>query len=440
MSFDCSTWHHNQTRSALGRRFGIGLGLLMALVILSAAESRAELVGRGLSPLGQAGPLVLQPIVAEATESPKAKAAAPAPAPAPTDSKALAAAHPATKTEGFLARIWHSVTRTVAGWYHGGVRWIGSWFAAAPAPAAGRAGGASAPLEGFRFPSWTPNWLLNFLGVPPKPKGRLDGTGKIVIAVDPGHGGSDPGAIAPDGWQEKHLTLAVAQRLKLLLESRGNYRVILTRVDDSRIDLEDRVNLAVVDGAVVFVSLHANYLDGKHSQTVRGAMVLTLTPEATDAVAAKIAANENNAAIDGGLKAAPEALKALIGLEQRETRRQAIQLARITVQELHNHGLPISDNPVRGDNLVVLRSPTMPSILVEMGFLSNPDDTKRLRSAQGQAQIAAALARAIRTESPGTARCPVGAVAAKNLLGNPRISVMVWEFLFLDSGQNDDTI
>ncbi|MCX8501267.1 MAG: N-acetylmuramoyl-L-alanine amidase, partial [Alphaproteobacteria bacterium] len=232
--------------------------------------------------------MLATPVAAPASEAAKPQASA--------EARGSMVQKPAAKTEGFFARLWHRVTRTMAGWYHSAVRWLGSWFESAPV--AGRSAAASPPVQ---CPSWTPNWLYQWLcGTSPKP-GRLDGGGKIVIAIDPGHGGSDPGAIAPDGWQEKQLTLAVAQRLKSLLEARGLYRVILTRVDDSRIELSERVNLAVVDGAVLFVSLHANTVDGKHRDTVRGAMVFTLTPEATDAVAAKIAASENSTdAIAGG--------------------------------------------------------------------------------------------------------------------------------------------
>ncbi|MDI9408109.1 MAG: N-acetylmuramoyl-L-alanine amidase [Candidatus Pacebacteria bacterium] len=291
---------------------------------------------------------------------------------------------------GFFALQWQRVTRfTNSQWVR-----LRTWLA----PPTSVTQAMVPPRSSGWLPDWAPLWLKSFFGQD-RPKGMVpDSEGKFVIAIDPGHGGSDPGAIARDGWPEKQLTLAIAKQLKQRLESRGIFRVVLTRTDDSRIELTDRVNLARADGAMIFISLHANVYEGDNANSVTGAMVFTLTKEATDSVAAKIAASENsvNTVISGnGLRGGAELVPALVGLEQRETRRQSIQLARLTVQEFNRQGLPLNDNPVRGDNLVVLRSPAMPSILVEMGFLSSPSDERRLRSPQGQAQIVAALARAI---------------------------------------------
>jgi N-acetylmuramoyl-L-alanine amidase len=237
---------------------------------------------------------------------------------------------------------------------------------------------------------------------PPKPQGDS----RPVIVIDAGHGGVDPGAISRSGIYEKSLALDYAKELKRQIEAGGRYRVQMTRDSDVFIRLRDRVAYAQNSGAGLFVSLHAN-THRKHD--LRGAAVYTLSEKASDAEAAALAAKENKADAIAGIDLSdqPEVVsKILIDLAQRETMNQSKKFANTMVNELHTAG-PVLRNTHRSAGFAVLKSPIVPSVLVEVGYLSNKAEEKLLRTDAHRRKIVQAIVRAIdsyfdaqRTASP----------------------------------------
>ena len=217
-----------------------------------------------------------------------------------------------------------------------------------------------------------------------------------LVMLDPGHGGRDPGAIGRGRTQEKHVTLAAAVELRRLLERGGRVRVAMTRTRDVFVPLPERVRTAQRAGADLFLSLHADALDDR---AVRGASVYTLSERASDPLAERVARNENGADRFAGPDFAgvsPEAARILIALVRRETLNGAARMARITVASLAQD-LVMLPNSHRFASFVVLKAPDVPSVLVEMGFLSNPSDEALLRQPEHRRVVAAAMARAIET-------------------------------------------
>jgi N-acetylmuramoyl-L-alanine amidase len=214
-----------------------------------------------------------------------------------------------------------------------------------------------------------------------------------LVMLDPGHGGKDPGAIGFSGTYEKQVSLAAAFELKRQLEAQGRYRVALTRTRDAFIPLDERVAKAQAHGAALFVSMHADALSDR---TVRGASVYTLADTASDAQTAALAQRENNAdrAAGAGFNASPEVARILASLVRRETRIGSIRLARNLVGSLDND-LPMLPNPERHAAFVVLKAADIPSVLVEMGFMSNPADEAELRRPLHRVRVAAAMKRAV---------------------------------------------
>jgi N-acetylmuramoyl-L-alanine amidase len=215
-----------------------------------------------------------------------------------------------------------------------------------------------------------------------------------VIMLDPGHGGRDPGAIGVSGTHEKNVTLAAAQELRRLLQAGGKYRVEMTRTRDVFVSLDDRVTRARSRGASLFVSLHADALP---DHSVRGASVYTLGTTASDAQSAALAKRENSA--DRFLGSAwrnqpPEVAQILGSLVRRETRAGSIRIARGLVGQL-DRDLPMLPNPARHAGFAVLKAVDIPSVLVEMGFMSNRKDEAALRRADHRRVVAAAMKRAI---------------------------------------------
>jgi len=214
-----------------------------------------------------------------------------------------------------------------------------------------------------------------------------------LVVIDPGHGGRDPGAIGKAGTLEKRITLAAALELKRQLEASGRCRVALTRSRDVFVPLERRVDLARRREAALFVSLHADSAPG-----ARGASVYTLAQTASDPLSAALARRENLADRAGGLRlpsVSPEVQRILLSLMRRETMAGSLRMARLTVDELGD-AVPLLPNTHRHAGFVVLKSPEVPSVLVEMGFLSHPADEAALRRADHRRKLAAALTRAVR--------------------------------------------
>ncbi len=213
---------------------------------------------------------------------------------------------------------------------------------------------------------------------------------KRVIAIDPGHGGADPGTIGKSGAYEKHITLAVARTIKDVLEASGRYKVILTRKRDVYIRLRDRVSRARKGDADLFVSVHA---DAIKDHNIRGASVYTLSETASDKEAAMLAEKENKADLIGGMDLSgetPEITNILIDLAQRESMNKSVQFAANLVSNLRIV-TKVLRKTHRFAGFAVLKAPDIPSVLVELGFLSNSKDEKNLRSAAFRSKVARAM-------------------------------------------------
>jgi N-acetylmuramoyl-L-alanine amidase len=212
--------------------------------------------------------------------------------------------------------------------------------------------------------------------------------------LDPGHGGKDPGAIGVSGTYEKNIALAAASDLRRLLEAGGHYRVELTRARDVFVPLDERVARAQSRRASLFVSMHA---DAVSNHSVRGASVYTLSTAASDAQTAALAQRENSADRFGGpafQNASPEVAQILASLVRQETRRGSARMARSVVGHFEPD-VKLLENPSRHAGFVVLKAADIPSVLVEMGFMSNPQDEAALRKPKHRLQVAAAMKRAV---------------------------------------------
>ena len=217
-----------------------------------------------------------------------------------------------------------------------------------------------------------------------------------LVMLDPGHGGKDPGAIGVSGTYEKHVAFAAAQELRHQLLASGQCRVALTRQRDVFIPLRDRVGIAQGHGAALFVSMHA---DAVRDPAVRGASVYTLSDTASDAQSEALAQHENSADRFGGpsfRNLSPTVADILSSLVRDETRAGSARLARSTVATLEP-SIGLLANPARHAHFMVLRAADVPSVLVEMGFMSNERDETALRRPEHRARIAAALRQAIET-------------------------------------------
>jgi N-acetylmuramoyl-L-alanine amidase len=214
-----------------------------------------------------------------------------------------------------------------------------------------------------------------------------------LVMLDPGHGGKDPGAIGISGTYEKHVALDAALELQRLLQGDGRYRVVLTRWRDVFIPLEQRVDIAQEHGASLFVSMHADALT---DHAVRGASVYTLSNKASDAQTAALAQRENSADRFATPKwhVSPEVASILASLVRRETTVGSVRFARDVVSSL-DRDVQMLPNPDRHAGFVVLKSAGIPSVLVEMGFMSNPHDEAELRQASHRQVVAIAMKRAV---------------------------------------------
>lgn len=214
-----------------------------------------------------------------------------------------------------------------------------------------------------------------------------------LVTLDPGHGGKDPGAIGVSGTYEKHIAFATAQELRRLLLASGKCRVALTRGRDVFIPLPDRVGIAQRQGASLFVSMHADALE---DHSVRGASVYTLAATASDAQTAALARRENS--VDrfapglGGMS--PDVARILTSLVRQETRHGSAVMARRVVGAL-GPAVGLLSDPSRHANFAVLKAADVPSVLVEMGFMSNRADEAALRRQDHRTRVAMALRTAV---------------------------------------------
>ena len=212
-----------------------------------------------------------------------------------------------------------------------------------------------------------------------------------VVVIDPGHGGKDPGAISGSDLYEKRITLAMARELRAALERKGGYKVVLTRDRDVFIPLRERVALSRHASAEVFVSLHA---DTMPDPQVRGLSAYTLSERSSDAEAEALADRENKADLISGIsfsEKSPEVAEILITLAQRETMNRSFHLARNIVGSVQGTSAVLPKTH-RFAGFAVLKAPDVPSVLIELGFLSNAADEKLLKTPSHRRKVAEAIA------------------------------------------------
>ncbi|GAB2175196.1 N-acetylmuramoyl-L-alanine amidase [Dongia sp. agr-C8] len=216
---------------------------------------------------------------------------------------------------------------------------------------------------------------------------------KPLIVIDPGHGGIDPGALGSNAM-EKNITLAVAKQLRQQLLATGRFRVVLTRDKDVFIPLRDRFKIARDKNADLFISLHA---DSNPSAQARGASVYTLSDKASDAEAEALAAKENKSDVIAGVDLSKEnqtVTGILIDLAQRETTNMSSRFASILVNDLRNDTLMLN-NSHRFAGFAVLKAPDVPSVLLEMGYVSSSQDEQLLTNSRHQKKLAGSITRSI---------------------------------------------
>lgn len=216
-----------------------------------------------------------------------------------------------------------------------------------------------------------------------------------TVVIDAGHGGVDPGANTEDGAYEKGITLDVAKRLRVLLGATGRYRVLMTRDSDVFVRLGERLAVARDSGADLFISVHADSID---MPRLRGASVYTLSEQASDKEAEALANKENNSDMIAGLNIGVETdeivRSILIDLAQRETMNKSVRFAKLLLPQLGKTGALLK-NSHRFAGFRVLKAPDVPSVLVELGLLSNRHDAKILTSNSGRQKLAAAVKEAV---------------------------------------------
>ena len=228
----------------------------------------------------------------------------------------------------------------------------------------------------------------------PQVQGPLDPDTPLVV-IDAGHGGHDPGASGGGDLHEKDVTLALAEGLRDRLLAGGGVRVALTRSDDRYLALEERSGIARRLRADLFISIHADSADDKGAS---GATVYTLSDKGSTQEASRIATAENNADTINGvaLRDTSHSVSAiLVDLAQRQSAAASAQFAGLIVRAGSGR-MGFRDRPLQSAAFVVLKSPDMPSVLFEAGYISNPADAARLASGEGQKSFAETVALAIR--------------------------------------------
>jgi N-acetylmuramoyl-L-alanine amidase len=219
--------------------------------------------------------------------------------------------------------------------------------------------------------------------------------GELVIAIDAGHGGEDPGAIGPRGTHEKDIVMSVARKLEHVIDKRDDMRALLIRDGDYYIGLNERRQKAHQAGADMFLSLHA---DAFRDHSVRGSSVFVLSADGASSEMAKmLAANENASDRIAGVSLEnreKDVQSVLVDLSRRATIESSAGLARSVLTELADTGRVHSDDVERA-GFAVLKSLDMPSVLVELAFISNPVEERRLRTDDYQWQLARAIRRGV---------------------------------------------
>jgi N-acetylmuramoyl-L-alanine amidase len=227
---------------------------------------------------------------------------------------------------------------------------------------------------------------------------RTDGDPRPLIVLDPGHGGIDNGTRAASGEMEKTIVLEFSILLRDKIEKTGKYRVAMTRTDDSFIPLGQRVAFARARQAALFISVHADAL-ARGEGDAQGATVYTLSERPSDARAARVAESENQADVVAGLDFSSEPKDVagiLIDLARRETKTFSVQFAQELVATMKNT-TRLHQHPLKSAAFVVLKAPDIPSVLVELGYVSNKSDLSSLLSSEWRERTADSVMHAVDT-------------------------------------------
>lgn len=234
-----------------------------------------------------------------------------------------------------------------------------------------------------------------------KPDARPDAKAEAddprpVVVIDAGHGGIDHGTQAQSGESEKTIVLDFAKALRDRIEKGGKYRVVMTRDDDTFVPLAQRVKIARTHKAALFVSIHADALP-RGEGDAQGATVYTLSETASDAEAAKLAEAENKADLIAGINLTEEPVEVadiLIDLTRRETKAFSNRFARSLVREMKGIAR-LHKNPLKSAGFVVLKAPDVPSVLLELGYVSNKADLQLLVSDSWRSRTVGSVAQAV---------------------------------------------
>jgi N-acetylmuramoyl-L-alanine amidase len=230
---------------------------------------------------------------------------------------------------------------------------------------------------------------------PAAPKPAVPADLRPVVVIDPGHGGIDNGTQA-GGPNEKELVLGFGLALRDRIEKSGKYRVVMTRTDDTFIPLADRVRIARNQSAALFVSIHADALPRREGDA-QGATIYTLSDRASDAEAERLAEAENKADAIGGVNLTEEPTEVadiLIDLAQRETRTFSNRFARLLMGEMKST-VRMHKHPLKSAGFKVLKAPDVPSVLIELGYVSNKGDLEHLVSENWRSRTVGSMAQAI---------------------------------------------
>lgn len=237
---------------------------------------------------------------------------------------------------------------------------------------------------------WSPRPALDIA----PPNKQTEGERPMVVVLDPGHGGIDPGAQV-DGQIEAHLMLLFARELKELLTRSGGFDVVMTRDEDVFVPLERRISIARAAGGDVFISLHADMI---REGSASGATVYTLSQSASDEASEKLAERHDRNDLLAGVDLSGQddvIADVLMDLARLETAPRTTRLADYLVKGLRNQIGRMHKRPRQSAGFSVLKSPDIPSVLIELGFLSNPDDLQNLTTPEWRAKAAEGIRRAL---------------------------------------------
>jgi N-acetylmuramoyl-L-alanine amidase len=232
---------------------------------------------------------------------------------------------------------------------------------------------------------------FNFIVNEPAKITPKNNNSKPLIAIDAGHGGHDPGAIGSGGNQEKDITLKYAKHIKKVLEN-GGYRVFLTRTGDEYLKLHERIDLSMLKNADIFISIHA---DSAKNKKARGATIYTLSPNSLNDATKKADARLNLSGNFVEDDKDEDLLFNILNIQHSSNVRQSFEFANTLRDKMANFKIHFTSVPIRSADFAVLKAPTFPAILLEIGYISNLEDEKMLNSRDYMDKIAVSIKKAL---------------------------------------------